>query len=129
MKTLQELIDEGINIKATCSRTDIITLVSGDVYAAWLAYCERFLRQKYPDDPQTLEFADIARHANGNEVARLDRLIGILKAFSDIPAAPSSDNIDTILEKICTNFHRCARAILNHHAELCNSFSLQLLSC
>lgn len=116
MKTLQELIDEGINIKATCSRTDIITLVCGDVYAAWLAYCERFLRQKYPDDPQTLEFADIARHANGNEVARLDRLIGILKAFSDIPAAPSSDNIDTILEKICTNFHRCARAILNRHS-------------
>ncbi|MSS90737.1 hypothetical protein FYJ45_21520 [Eisenbergiella tayi] len=46
---------------------------------------------------------------------KCDRLIGILKAFADIPPVVSSENIDTTLEKICTNFHRCARSILNRH--------------
>lgn len=115
MKTIQELIEEGIEIKSTCTRTEIIPIVSGDRYAEWLTYCERLLRQQFPDDPQTLEFSDIARGANGNDAKQLDRLIGILKAFADIPPAVSSESIDTILEKICVNFHRCARSILNRH--------------
>lgn len=42
-------------------------------------------------------------------------MIGILKAFLDIPPVSSKENIDEILEKVCTNFHRCARSILNRH--------------
>lgn len=116
MKTIQELIEEGVEIKATCSRKEIQTLVSGAVYAEWLTYCERLLRQQFPDDPQTIEFSEIAKKANGNDVRMLDRLIGILKAFADIPPIAIQKSIETILEKICTNFHRCARSILNRHA-------------
>lgn len=115
MKTLQELIDEGIQIKATCSRTQITTYVTGAEYEEWLTYCERFLRLEFPDDPQTIEFSEIAKKANGNDVEKLDRLIGILKAFADLPPIVQSDNIDEILEKIFTNFHRCARSILNRY--------------
>lgn len=85
MKTIQELIEEGIKIKTTCAQTNIQTIVRGDVYADWLTYCERLLRQQFPDDPQTIEFCEIARKANGNDVKVLERLIGILKAFADIP--------------------------------------------
>ena len=117
MKTLQELIDEGIQIKATCSRTQITTYVTGAEYEEWLTYCERFLRLEFPDDPQTIEFSEIAKKANGNDVEKLDRLIGILKAFADLPPTVQSDNIDEILEKIITNFHRCARSILNRYQQ------------
>ena len=51
MKTIQELIEEGIKIKTTCAQTNIQTIVRGDVYADWLTYCERLLRQQFPDDP------------------------------------------------------------------------------
>ena len=117
MKTIQELIDEGMKIKSTCSHTNMMTIVSGDTYAEWLTYCERFLRQHFPDDPQTIEFADIAKKANGNSIDKHDRLIGILKAFSDMPPISHHSDIDIIIEKICTNFHKCTRAILNRHAD------------
>lgn len=115
MKTIQELIEEGIKIKSTCTSSDIITIVHGDAYAEWLAYCERFLQQQFPDDQQTIEFAEIAKKANGADVKKFDRLIGILKAFADMPPVQHTESIDAILEKICTNFHRCARSILNRH--------------
>ena len=35
MKTIQELIEEGIKIKTTCAQTNIQTIVRGDVYADW----------------------------------------------------------------------------------------------
>ena len=55
MKTIQELIEEGIKIKTTCASRNIPPIVSGNEYAEWLTYCERLLRQQFPDDPQTLE--------------------------------------------------------------------------
>ena len=113
MKTIQELIEEGIKIKTTCAQTNIQTIVRGDVYADWLTYCERLLRQQFPDDPQTIEFCEIARKANGNDVKVLERLIGILKAFADIPPIALTEPIDITLKKICTNFHKCARWIVN----------------
>ena len=58
MKTIQELIEEGIKIRTTCANRNIQTIVSGNEYAEWLAYCERLLRQQFPDDPQTLEFSE-----------------------------------------------------------------------
>ena len=117
MKTIQELIEEGIKIKTTCAQTNIQTIVRGDVYADWLTYCERLLRQQFPDDPQTIEFCEIARKANGNDVKVLERLIGILKAFADIPPIVLTEPIDITLKKICTNFHKCARSILNRHSK------------
>ena len=116
MKTIQELIEEGIKIKTTCASRNIPPIVSGNEYAEWLTYCERLLRQQFPEDTQTLEFSDIARKANGNYVKLLDRLIGILKAFVDIPSVVHLESIDVTIEKICTNFHRCARSILNRHS-------------
>ena len=115
MKTIQDLIEEGLKIRTTCTHTEIISIVSGDEYAEWLTYSERLLRQQFPEDPQTIEFSEIARVANGNSTSHLDRLIGILKAFADIPPTAPSESIEVILEKICTNFHRCARSILNRH--------------
>ena len=114
MKTIQELITEGMEIRKSCTSVAIIPIVSGEVYEGWLTYCERLLNQ-FPDDPQTIEFSEISRRANGNDAKLLDRLIGILKAFLDIPPVSSKENIDEILEKVCTNFHRCARSILNRH--------------
>ncbi len=99
MKTIQELIEEGIKIKTTCAQTNIQTIVRGDVYADWLTYCERLLRQQFPDDPQTIEFCEIARKANGNDVKVLERLIGILKAFADIPPIVLTEPIDITLKK------------------------------
>ena len=99
MKTIQELIEEGIKIKTTCAQTNIQTIVRGDVYADWLTYCERLLHQQFPDDPQTIEFCEIARKANGNDVKVLERLIGILKAFADIPPIALTEPIDITLKK------------------------------
>lgn len=62
MKTIQELIEEGIKIKTTCAQTNIQTIVRGDVYADWLTYCERLLRQQFPDDPQTIDIVNIGLH-------------------------------------------------------------------
>ena len=115
MKTIQELITEGMEIRKSCTSVAIIPIVSGAVYEGWLTYCERLLNQQFPDDPQTIEFSEISRRANGDDAKLLDRLIGILKAFLDIPPVSSKENIDEILEKVCTNFHRCARSILNRH--------------
>lgn len=117
MKTLQELIEEGNNIKKMCIHTDIQTTIRGESYAQWLTYCERLLLNQFPNDPQTIEFCEISKKANGNKVEMFDRLIGILKAFAAIPPAVPSDPIDTILEKVCTNFHRCAKSILNRHGQ------------
>lgn len=115
MKTIQELIEEGTEIKNTCVRTDIITTVSGEKYATWLMYCERLLQQQFPNDPQTIQFSEISKKANGADIKKLDRLIGILKAFAEIPSIVSLENIDITIQKICNNFHRCARAILNRY--------------
>ena len=89
MKTIQELITEGMEIKKSCTSVAIIPIVSGEVYEGWLTYCERLLNHQFPDDPQTIEFSEISRRANGNDAKLLDRLIGILKAFLDIPPVSS----------------------------------------
>ena len=81
MKTIQELITEGMEIRKSCTSVAIIPIVSGEVYEGWLTYCERLLNHQFPDDPQTIEFSEISRRANGNDAKLLDRLIGILKAF------------------------------------------------
>lgn len=112
MKTIQELIEEGIKIKCSCVCSGIL---SGDTYAEWLVYCERLLRKQFPDDPQVIEFSEISKNADGNYVKEFDRLIGILKAFVDMPPTVPAESIDATLEKICTNFHRCVRSILNRH--------------
>ena len=57
MKTIQELIEEGIKIKTTCAQTNIQTIVRGDVYADWLTYCERLLRQQFPLEALALSVA------------------------------------------------------------------------
>ena len=90
MKTIQDLITEGMEIKKSCTSVAIIPIVSGEVYEGWLTYCERLLNQQFPDDPQTIEFSEISRRANGDDAKLLDRLIGILKAFLDIPPFKTS---------------------------------------
>lgn len=40
MKTIQELIEEGIKIKTTCASRNIPPIVSGNEYAEWLTYCD-----------------------------------------------------------------------------------------
>lgn len=115
MKTLQDLIEAGIRIKATCTHHEAIPYVGGTDYAEWLTYCERFLREQFGDDPQVSEFSEIAKIANNRGPELLDRLIGILKAFESIPLKTPVEGIDMTLEKIFRNFHRCAKTILNRH--------------
>lgn len=116
MKTLEEIIREGYVIKKQCTRDGYVgKVISGADYEHWLMFCTRYLQHFYPDDPQTIRFAEIAKNANGNEEERFDTLIGILNAIKEIPSVEKCDDIDAVLNKIFTNFHRCACSILNRH--------------
>ena len=116
MKTLEEIIEEGIAIKNQCVKNGEFGMyVYGENYERWLMFCTRYLQQIYPDEPQSVRFEEIAKKANGNGIDRFDTLIGILKAIQEIPSIGQPENIDVILEKIFVNFHRCARTILNRH--------------
>ena len=116
MKTIGEVIEEGIAIKKKCTKSgDFGLYVHGESYEHWLMFCTRYLQQIYPEDPQTIRFEEIAKKANGNGINKFDTLIGILNAIKEIPTVEQVDDIDIILEKVFVNFHRCTRAILNRY--------------
>lgn len=117
MKTLQELINEGIEIKSKCRKEGYMgQYISSEKYEHWLMYCIRYLQEYFPEDAQTEYFQKIAKEANNNSVSHCDTLIGILNAFLEVPSTPKNDYVDFIIEKITTNFHRCAKSILNRHS-------------
>lgn len=116
MKTIDELIKEGYEIKKSSMKNGYVgKYISSEKYQHWLEYCTRYLQQIYPNDIQTDRFAEIAKKANGNGEEYFNSLIGILNAMKEIPVISRDTNIDSILEKILKNFHRCAKSILNRH--------------
>lgn len=117
MKTIDELIEEGYVAKKQCIKDGYGgKYISGESYERWLMFCTRYLQQLYPNDPQTESFVKIAERANGNEDRKFDTLISILNAIKEIPQIRKDAELDVILDKIFTNFNRCARSILNRYA-------------
>lgn len=117
MRTIEELIEEGYEVKDRCLVGDGITLyITGEEYATWLAYCSRYLHANFKLDQQIMEFFEIAKIADGNDIMIFDKLISILKAIAEIPMADIPNSIDDILEKICKNFHRCTKSIANRYS-------------
>lgn len=116
MKTIDDLIEEGLKIKQTCQQNGYAgTYISGEKYQYWLEFCTRYLQQSYPNDFQVVRFSEVAKKANGNDTKNMDILIGILEAIKEIPTVSYELDIDIVLEKIFKNFHRCAKSILNRH--------------
>lgn len=117
MKTIEELIQEGYSVKEKCTKKGYVGyFVSGEEYETWLMYCTRYLLNYANSDPQVVRFVEVAKRANGNDDRMFETLIGILKSLAEIPIVEHNDSVDYILEKICMNFHRCAKSILNRHA-------------
>lgn len=117
MKTIAELIQEGYEIKERCIQKGYVGhFISGEEYETWLMYCTRYLQSYGGADPQVQRFIEVAKKANGNDDGMFETLIGILKSLEAIPIVKAIDNIDYVLEKICLNFHRCTKSILNRHA-------------
>lgn len=116
MKTIQQLIDEGnFCLKNNRKPGPWGEYIDGVEYDDWLAYCTRYLEQYYPNDPQTTEFIIISKEKSFDSITQLTKLISILKAIMEIPPVDKCDNIDMVLDKICTNFHRCAKSLLNRY--------------
>lgn len=117
MKTLHQLIEEGnLCLKANKKVGPMGEYISGIEYDNWLAYCLRYLEQYYPNDPQTIQFSEISKGKSFNGIAQFNKLISILRAIMEIPPVAKHDDMDMVLDKICTNFHRCAKTLLNRHS-------------
>jgi len=115
MKSIQDLIQEGYSVKTKCIHHNEYGLnsISGEEYARWLMVCSRYLGQYDAQDPQIKQFIETAKNANGRYERDFEELMGILQSIGEIPPIKvKSNDIDNI-DKICTNFHRYARALLN----------------
>lgn len=118
MKTIEELIEEGYEVKKKCTKNGYAgEYISGEAYEQWLVYCARYLQNIYDNDSQVERFVKVAERANGNDVKHFNTLISILKAIEQIPKRDNGETIDNLLKKIFMNFHRCARSILNRHKD------------
>lgn len=118
MKTIQQLIDEGYEAKRKCLKINNMLkkeYISGEEYENWLAYCTRYLEQYYPNDKQTLQFIEVSKEKSLDSIAQFNKLISVLKAIMEIPPVSKCDDMDIVLEKICTNFHKCAKSIQDRH--------------
>lgn len=116
--TLDSLIAESDEVYKKDHYTDgpIMDIVKGPEYAAWVSKSERFLLQNFPDDPQTNRFIEIGEKANGNMVHSFEELRGILLAFNAIPVKQQKTSIDSIIQDICVNFHRCIRSLKDRYS-------------
>lgn len=122
MKTIQQLIDEGYeaerkSLKTNNMRGTIKKYISGEEYDNWLSYCIRYLEQNYPNDPQTKQFIETSKEKSFDSIAQFNKLISILKAIMELPTIVKSDDMDVVLEKICSNFHKCAQSIRNRYSD------------
>ena len=114
--TIEEIIAAGIEARNKCYYNNPpYTYISGTAYIEWLFSSTRFLKTMYPDDFQVQKYEEIAGRANGNDPALFDKLIAILKAINDYPPQIKSEDIETFLELVFENFHRCAHVLLNRH--------------
>lgn len=117
--TIKDLLNEWEKIKEICVHKSVAIggvpyFARGEDYDEWLAKCCRYL-QNYPNDIQAQQFIELtkSRETKGD----FSTLVGILKAIDQIPIVSKVDDVDVIIEKICQNFHRCAKSLLNRHDE------------
>ncbi|MCL2574155.1 MAG: hypothetical protein FWE34_06375 [Defluviitaleaceae bacterium] len=120
---INELIEQGYNVKNTLYRESSHSsegFISGEEYEKWIQLSIRYLRQNHIGEDCYWRFKQAGENANGNGVKHFHTMIGILEALSKIPLiqTPKSDtDIEWIINKICTNFNKCAKTILNRRKD------------
>lgn len=119
MMTIKDLLNEWKRIKESCVHKNVVIggipyFARGEDYDKWLAKCCRYL-QNYPNDTQAQQFIELTKSRGTKE--DFSTLVGILKAIDQIPIVSKVDDIDVIIEKICKNFHLCAKSLLNRRDE------------
>lgn len=115
--TISDLIRTGEEAKSKCYYPDgIDSYIYGQQYEEWLTLAARYMISNYKNDREAERFYSIAQRANGRDPDCFDTLIGILKAFEQCPPNNQETDLDTLLKSVFTNFHRCARKILNRHS-------------
>lgn len=118
--TVSELISQWPTVKEKCIQKNALLggseyFMRGTEYDEWLMRCSRFLQINYPNDPDVGRFLEIISDKNNKE-EQYDTLVGILKAINEIAPNKKIDDIESILEKICKNFHKFAKSLLNRHS-------------
>ena len=117
---INKLIEKGYSAYTNCYHKSNMgpSYISGEEYEKWIQLSIRFLEEKFPNETFTIDFKETGCKANGNGKDRFYTLIGILEALRDIPPTVSkSEDIDWVLEKICTNFNKAAKALLNRRRD------------
>ena len=119
---LDELIQQGYEAKNKCQHIGShYKYISGEEYEKWIQLSIRFLEQNYSSSDFVNEFKEEGKIANGRGHEHFYTMIGILEAIREIPPITNANNedkeIDWIIEKICNNFNKCARTLINRHKE------------
>ena len=119
--TITELLNQWPTVKEKCIQRNVALggsefFMSGAEYDEWLMRCSRFLQINYPNDPDVGKFLEIISDERSKQI-QYDTLVGILKAINEIAPNNKIDDIEYILERICKNFHRFAKSLLNRHAD------------
>lgn len=82
---LEQLIQEGEALKGEIQEGMGYYFLSGENYEKWIAKSILFLERKYPDNTLTNRFLEASEEAaKGNDVKYYYRMIGILKALSEM---------------------------------------------
>lgn len=104
---LRELIETGESIASRCKKSGTMGMYySGAEYQNWLSLAIRFMDSNFPSETDTARFRSIAETAHGFGDKKFLPLIGILKAFEQLPPVPKIDNIVPIIKDICNNFNK-----------------------
>lgn len=117
---INEIIEKGYSAYTNCYHKSNMgpSYISGEEYEKWIQLSIRFLEQNFPNETFTIDFKETGCKANGNGKDRFYTLMGILEALRDIPPTVSKrEDIDWVLEKICTNFNKAAKALLNRRKD------------
>lgn len=117
---IKDLINQGYEVKSKYSKSSVYgyeDYISGEEYESWIMLCIRFLHHNYPKEKLTSEFENIGVSNDRELINSFERMIGILKAFHEIPTIAKTKDIDYIFDCIFNNFHKSARALQNRHGD------------
>lgn len=118
---INELITQGYNVQKKCQKHGAMGLedyIVGEEYEKWIQLSIRFLEQNISDKSLVVDFKKASDRANGNGVKHFHTMIGILEAIKEIPPQITNErSIEWVLEKICNNFNKCAKGLLNRHKD------------
>ena len=121
---LNELIYKGYAVKSRNTikggRYDPGSTVTGEEYEKWIQLAVRYLVQNHGGDASTERFKKVAENANGNYDSHFHTMIGILSSLECIPTTNLKTNVGWVIESICTNFSKCAKALFDRRKEAGN---------